>query len=95
MANFDDVDYEKLGNYLKAKGYLEPNEEKIDEDLSNNIKKITGNPSIVIEPPVVNKKVGKPRQLCGEEMFEDLELWVNQVKKYYGSNEVTYPFVNE
>ena len=39
MANFDDVDYEKLGNYLKAKGYLEPNEEKIDEDLSNNIKK--------------------------------------------------------
>ena len=30
MADFDDVDYEKLGNYLKAKGYLEPNEEKID-----------------------------------------------------------------
>ena len=95
MANSDNIDYKKLGNYLKAKGYLEPNEEKIDEDLSNNIKKITGNPSIVIEPPVVNKKVGKPRQLCGEEMFEDLELWIKQVEKYYGSDEVMYPFVNE
>ena len=95
MANSDDIDYKKLANYLKAKGYLEPDEEKIDGDLSNNIKQITGNPSIIVEPPVVNKKVRKPRQLCEKEPLVNIELWIKQIEKYYGSDEVMYPFVNE
>ena len=81
MANSDDIDYKKLANYLKAKGYLESDEEEIDDDLSNNNKQITGKPSVIVEPPVVYKKVRKPRQLCEKERFDDLESWIKQVEK--------------